>query len=163
MDNATFFATIPSGNARADQVLPSGTPMKVVSNKGTYVCVELDSGAIGFVPEIMIAERLTANEVPTTDPEVPHPDLGSVPPPVEPGVISGEGIAPPPVIPGTPLPVPEVLPLPIPEVPPLPTPVPPVPDLPTVPVVPPVPAVPAVPDVAPPPEIPGITDPEEID
>ena len=152
MDNATFFATIPSGNARADRVLPSGTPMKVVSNKGTYVRVELDSGSVGYVPEIMIAERRSTNEVPIAGPEVPLPDLGSVPPPVEPGVLSGEGIAPPSEIPGTPPPVPEVPSLP--AVPELPTPVPPVSELPT---------VPAVPDVAPPPEIPGITDPEEID
>jgi len=133
--------------------------MKVVSNKGTYVRVELDSGSVGFVPEIMIAERRSANEVPITGPEVPLPDMGSVPPIVEPGIDSGEGIAPPPEIPGTPPPVPEVPPLPtpvppVPEVPPLPTPVPPIPE---------VPAVPTAPDVAPPPEIPGITDPEEID
>ncbi|YCM45976.1 hypothetical protein V2O64_08105 [Verrucomicrobiaceae bacterium 227] len=162
MDNATFFSTIPSGNARADKVLPSGTPMKVVSNKGTYVRVELDSGMVGFVPEIMIAERRSPNEIPLTGPEVPLPDMGSVPPLVEPGIISGEEIAPPPEIPGTPPPVPEIpgTPPPVPEipgtlpsVPPLPTPSPSVPEL---------PSVPAVPDIAPPPELPGITDPEEI-
>ena len=151
MDNATFFAVIPTGSARADRVLPSGTPMKVISNKGTYVRVELDSGSVGYVPEIMIAERRSANEVPLTGPEVPLPDLGSVPPPVEPGVLSGEGIAPPPEIPGVTPGVPDVPS--VPAVPELPTPVPPLPDI---------PSVPAVPDVAPPPEIPGVTDPEEI-
>ena len=83
MDNATFFKAIPTGNARADQVLRSGTPMKVVSNKGTYVRVELDSGSVGYVPEIMIAERRSANEVPVSSPEVPLPIMGDVPPPVE--------------------------------------------------------------------------------
>lgn len=132
MDNATFFLAVPQGNARANKVLPSGTPMKVVSNSGTYVRVELDSGQVGYVPEIMIAERRSPNEVPLNVSGVPLP--GTVPPPVDPGVTTDEGLAPPPEIPGTPPPIPSV-----------------------------VPPVPTVPDVAPPPEIPGITDPEVID
>lgn len=133
MDNATFFLTIPQGNARANKVLPSGTPMKVVSGSGTYLKVELDSGEVGYVPTIMIAERRSPGEVPVIVP-------GTVPPPVEPGVVPVEsGVAPPPAIPGTPPPVPTVPPV--------------------------VPAVPSGPgpDVAPPPEIPGITDPTKID
>ena len=154
MDNATFFNSIPKGNAQADKVFPSGTPMKVVSNKGTYVRVELDSGAVGYIPEIMIAERRPASEVPLTMPVEPAPDLGSVPPIIEPDMESGEGIAPPPEIPGTPPPVPEIAPLPdsVPPVPAVPEVAPEESDIP-----------PTVPEVAPPPEIPGITDPEDID
>lgn len=156
MDNATFFRVIPKGNARADQVLAAGTAMKVVSNSGTYVKVELDSGSTGYVPEIMIAERRSANEIPVTAPEVPLPDLGSVPPPFEPGIDSGEGIAPPPEIPGTPPPVPEIpgaVPPPLPSyIPPVPT----VPDATPADATPTVPNdLPPVPDVAPPPEILG--------
>ena len=151
MPNATFFRTIPKGNARADKVLAVSTPLKVVSNKGTYVKVELDSGDVGYVPEIMVIERGSPNEVPVT---APVPEFGSVPPPVDPGDLSGDGLAPPPEVPSIPPPVPE-----IPAVPDLPN-APPLPDIGP----PPVPEnVPTVPDVAPPPEVPGITDPVEVD
>jgi len=157
MPNATFFRSIPKGNARADKVLAVSTPLKVVSNKGTYVKVELDSGDVGYVPEIMVIERGNPGEVPVTDPTTPIPEFGSVPPPVDPSDISGDGLAPPPVVPSIPPPVPEV-----PAVPDLPA----LPDAPPLPEVetPPVPEnVPTVPDVAPPPEVPGITDPVEVD
>ena len=136
MPNATFFRAIPKGSARADKVLAAGTPMKVVSSTGTYLKVELDSGDIGFVPEIMVIERSAAG----SQPGLPAPDFGPVPPPVEPGINT-----------------PEVAP--IPEVPDSPPP-PPVPNIPS----PSVPeTVPTVPDVAPPPEVPGITDPTSVD
>lgn len=144
MPNATFFRAIPKGNASADKVLGVATPMKVVSSKGTYVKVELDSGEVGYVPEIMVIERKT-RETPVPG----APDYGPVPPPLEPGIPTPGGIAPPPEVPGSPPPVPEV---------------PPLPSAPSVPVVPsvPVPAipgsVPTVPDIAPPPTVPGITD-----
>lgn len=150
MPNATFFRSIPKGNARADKVLAVGTDLKVVSSKGTYVKVELDSGDVGYVPEIMVIERSSANEVPVTSPIAPIPEFGSVPPPVDPGDLSGD-IAPPPEIPGI---TPSVPGLPsLPDAPPLPD-----VDIPSVPE-----SVPTVPDVAPPPEIPGITDPVKID
>ncbi len=151
MPDATFFRSIPKGNARADKVLAVATPLKVVSSKGPYVKVELDSGDVGYVPEIMVIERGGPAEVPITVPALPLTDYGPVPPPFDPGVPSGTGIAPPPEIPGTPPPVPEVPSLP--EVPTEPgVPVPPIPE-----------SVPTVPDVAPPPEVPGITDPVKVD
>ena len=143
MSNATFFRIIPKGNASADRVLDVATPMKVVSSKGTYVKVELDSGEVGYVPEIMVIERTTLS---TPVPGVP--DYGPVPPPVEPGIL-GLGVPPPPEIPGNPPPVPEVPSLPS------------APNLPTVPSAP-APSIPesvsTVPDIAPPPTVPGITD-----
>lgn len=99
MPNATFFVTIPTGNATANKMLPVSTPLKVISTSGTYVKVELDSGEIGFVPEIMIAERSAATTVPI------------VPPPVD----GGLQVAPVPEVPGLPAgapPVPDVAPLP---------------------------------------------------
>lgn len=163
MPNATFFRVIPKGNARADKVLAVATPLKVVSSKGTYVKVELDSGDIGYVPEIMVIERGSPGEVPVTGPAAPLTDYGPVPPPLDTGVGPGGEIAPPPVVPGTPPPVPEVpsipdtTPAPAPEIPGIPgtTPEPSIPDT--------VPTVPTVPDVAPPPEVPGVTEPEKID
>lgn len=139
MPNATFFRVIPKGSARADKVLAAATPMKVVDSKGTYVKVELDSGDVGYVPEIMVIER---SATPGTQPGV-VPNYGPVPSPVEPGITT-PGVAPVPEIPGTPPPLPTVPPVP-------PVPAPPVPEG--------VPTVPSGSDVAPPPEVPGITDP----
>ena len=68
MPNAFFFRSIPKGNARADKVLAVATPLKVVSSKGAYVKVELDSGDVGYVPEIMGAPSGTGIAPP---PEVP--------------------------------------------------------------------------------------------
>lgn len=158
MPNATFFRAIPKGNASADKVLSVGTPLKVVSSKSTYVKVELDSGEVGYVPEIMVIERGAGEQTAAEVPPAPAPDYGPVPPPVEPGSNEGE-IAPPPEVPDTPPPVPT-----IPGIPDVPA----VPDIPAGPAVPTVPApdlpggVPSVPDIAPPPEIPGITDPVDI-
>lgn len=144
MANATFFRTLPKGNARADKVLPAGTPLKVVSNKGTYVKVELDSGDIGYIPEIMVAERPSSSQVPVTSPEAPIPTLGTVPPPIDPGDNSST-IAPPPEVPGTIPTVPDIPALPDPDAPSIPD------------------SIPTVPDIAPLPEVPGITDPGQID
>lgn len=139
MPNATFFRVIPKGSAQADKVLAAATPMKVVSSKGTYVKVELDSGDVGYVPEIMVIER---SSTPGTQPGV-VPNYGPVPPPVEPGITT-PGVAPVPAISGTPPPLPTVSPAPALSVPES---------------VSPVPTVPTGVDVAPPPEVPGITDP----
>lgn len=156
MPNATFFRKIPKGNARADKVLKVATPLKVISSKSTYIKVELDSGDVGYVPEIMLVERPSSPVKPSSSPIAPVPEFGSVPPPVEPGNVAP---APAPKIPS-------VAP-PVPTVPTVPT-LPPVPVAPTLPDAPPVPNVstppvpesgPTVPDVAPPPEIPGITAP----
>ena len=92
MANATFFTQIPKGNATANQVLEAGTPLKVVSAQGTYVKVELESGDVGYVPEMMVAEQAVATDVPI----VPLIDPSIIgPPPVD-----GQYIAPEPEIPG---------------------------------------------------------------
>lgn len=167
MPNATFFRSIPKGNEQADKLLGVATPLKVVSSKGTYVKVELDSGAIGYVPEIMVIERGSPGEVPVTGPAAPLTDYGPVPPPLDTGLDPGTGIAPPPIVPGTPPPVPEVPSIPetapAPEIPSIPD-TAPAPGETTAPTIPDsVPTVPTVPDVAPPPEVPSITEPEKVD
>lgn len=162
VNNATFFTRIPKGNARADKVLRSGTPLKVVSSKGTYVKVQLDSGDVGYVPIIMVIERPTGGSVPTLSGPAPAPvpEFGSVPPPVDPGDLSSGAIAPVPEVPSI-----------VPTVPSLPA-VPSLPTVPTLPDAPPVPnvatppvseSVPGGSFIAPPPEIPGLTDPVSID
>lgn len=151
MPNATFFKAIPRGNARADKVLSSGTPMKVISSKGTYVKVELDSGAVGYVPEIMVIERASGGASSFSNPIAPVPDLGSVPPPITPL----ESAPPPPSIPDFTPSAPSVPTVPtVPSVPTIPDIVPVLPEsVPTIPG-----SVPSIPDVAPPPEIPGIVE-----
>jgi hypothetical protein len=141
MANAAFFRSVPKGNARADKVLPAATPMKVVSTKDTYVKVELDSGEIGFVPEIMVLARGAG-----TPPPLPvAPDYSPVSPPVDPAL-------------GTPAPAPAPAPGVPPVVPVAPSPLPPVPPVPARGPEVPAPA-PAVPDVPPPPPtVPGVTE-----
>lgn len=92
MANSTFFKQIPKGNATADQVLGAGTPMKVITAQGTYVKVELESGDIGFVPEMMVATQAVPSDVPIV-PVIDPSIIG--PPPVD-----GEFVAPDPEIPG---------------------------------------------------------------
>lgn len=70
MPNSTFFFKIPRGNASADQVLSKGSPLKVISTKGSYVKVELEGGSVGYVPAIMVAEPSTAAD---TTPFLPPP------------------------------------------------------------------------------------------
>lgn len=98
MPNATFFRNVPSGNATADKMLAVATPVKVISTSGTYVKVELDSGDVGFVPEIMVAERSAASIVPLP----PPPRDGVAPEPEIPGlpVTPLPDVAPPPEVPG---------------------------------------------------------------
>ncbi len=110
MPNATFFLVIPSGNATAKKMLPVATPLKVVSTSGTYVKVELDSGEVGFVPEIMIAERSAASISPVVPPPIDgtDPTIPVAPVPEVPGL----PVAPPPVEPVPPAPLPDVAPPP---------------------------------------------------
>lgn len=70
MPNSTFFNKIPRGNATADQVLSKGSPLKVISTKGSYVKVELEGGSVGYVPAIMVAEPSTASD---SSPFLPPP------------------------------------------------------------------------------------------
>ncbi|MGE9271556.1 MAG: hypothetical protein ACQKBU_12195 [Verrucomicrobiales bacterium] len=52
--STAFFKAKPSGDATADKLLSSGTQMKVLSDDGSFVKVELDSGEVGFVPAVMV-------------------------------------------------------------------------------------------------------------
>lgn len=145
MANSTFFKQIPKGNASANQVLAAGTPLKVISAQGTYVKVELESGDVGYVPEMMVAEQAVASDVPIV-PVIDPSIIG--PPPVD-----GQYIAPDPEIPGIGMEGAPSFSIPDPEVPtntePMPDSNPPMPD-----------STPPADDVAPEPEIPGL---EEAD
>lgn len=53
--NTAFYKNKPKGTEDADKLLELGTNMKIVSNEGAYVKVELDSGEVGWVPSVMVA------------------------------------------------------------------------------------------------------------
>ena len=74
MPNSTFFNKIPRGNASADKVLSQGSPLKVISTKGTYLKVELEGGSVGYIPSIMVAEpRTTTDSTPFLPPPPSSP------------------------------------------------------------------------------------------
>jgi len=151
MPNSTFFRTLPKGNATADKVLPAGTPLKFIKTQSSFAKVELNSGDVGFVPAIMVAERRSPGEIPIV-PGVPSytGSVSDLPPlpestgiPAD-GVSLPSGIAPPPVD-GS--------------VPPIVSPDSAAPQ----PVTPPPVNTTPLPDLPPPPEVPGITEPQPID
>jgi hypothetical protein len=135
MPNSAFFREIPKGNATADKILQAGAPLKYISSKGIYLKVELESGDVGFVPEIMVADRSALPAVPV----LPGGAARSNPP-----VADDEGFAPPvpAELPGATLPGADAVPV-LPAVPPAPA----------LPVAPPV-----VPDFPEPPKVEGVTD-----
>lgn len=123
MANSMFFNKVPKGNASADKVLDAATPLKVVGARGTYLEVQLESGEVGFVPEIMVVERAALPDLPVVplmdpallgepgevsmppfeDPSMVLPDpagaLDPVPEPEVPSLEEGE-IPAPPEVPG---------------------------------------------------------------
>lgn len=52
--NTAFYKNKPKGSEDADKLLTLGTNMKIVSEDGAYVKVELDSGEVGWVPSVMV-------------------------------------------------------------------------------------------------------------
>lgn len=148
MPNSTFFREIPKGDATADKVLQSGSPLKYISTKGSYVKVELNSGDVGYVPEIMVTDRLAM------------PDIPSIPPPLVPVIpsnIDDDGFAP--ITPGDgsnfDLPTP---PPPAGAISDVPAIDPTLPEIPAVPAAPTAPELPAAPNVPAPPTVEGVTD-----
>ena len=139
MPNSTFFRVIPKGNATADMVLQAGVPLKYISSEGSYTRVELDSGAVGFVPEIMVIERATGSgtlvtgavappllsgdmAVPSSDPFIPPSSFPAPDAPVLPEIptlpntpVTPPGTSVPPITPNVPIPgsvdVPELPPV----------------------------------------------------
>lgn len=118
IDNAAFFLKRPKGDADADKQLPANTGMKVISDDGSFVKVELDSGEVGFVPTVLVSDQAAA----AAEPAVVSPDAIQVYPPL-PGAPPADPAAPtiPPVI-DPDAPVEPDIPV---ELPPAPTPLPP--------------------------------------
>lgn len=123
-DNAAFFSKRPKGDAQADRQLPANTEVKVISDDGSFVKVELNSGEVGFIPSVLVSDQSAAD--PATSPDaiqvyppvpgtlptgVPDPSIPTIPP-----VIDPEAPA-----------IPDVPPVPVEEAPPVPPPSTPLP------------------------------------
>ena len=80
--NTAFYKNKPKGSEDADKLLSLGTNMKIVSDDGAYVKVELDSGEVGWVPSVMVSASGT--ELPPIDGAYqvypPLPEGGSLEP-----------------------------------------------------------------------------------
>jgi len=88
MDNAAFFNKRPKGDADADRLLAANTEMKVISDDGNYVKVELNSGEVGFVPSVLVSDQSAEAQ-----PAAVSPDAIQVYPPL-PGALPGDPAAP---------------------------------------------------------------------
>jgi hypothetical protein len=62
--SAALYARMPRANEQPYRTLAVGTPLRIISTEGTYVKVELESGDIGYVPSIMVANKSAGSEVP---------------------------------------------------------------------------------------------------
>ena len=80
--NTAFYKNKPKGSEDADKLLSLGTNMKIVSDDGAYVKVELDSGEVGWVPSVMVSSS-SANIAPVDGAYQiypPLPDGGGIEP-----------------------------------------------------------------------------------
>lgn len=115
--NAGLFSRVPDGNDQPLEQLPIGSELKVVGNSGSYVKVETESGDIGYVPEIMVADpaALIEEELPFIDPIQPGPPPVDPIDPTLPGDLAPEPDVPPLEVEDNVLP-PTLDPTPVPEV-----------------------------------------------
>lgn len=81
MDNTGFYKSRPDGEANADKLLKANTSMKVISDDGSFVKVELDTGELGYVSTVQVmGENEGANLPPGSEVQVwPPVDGGPIP------------------------------------------------------------------------------------
>ncbi len=72
--NTAFFKNKPKDGEDADKLLNVGTNMKIVSDDGSYVRVELDNGEVGWVPSVMVSSS-SSNLAPIDGAYQPYPPL----------------------------------------------------------------------------------------
>ncbi|MFK7851443.1 MAG: hypothetical protein AB8D78_10740 [Akkermansiaceae bacterium] len=60
VNNTAFFNEKPKGTEQADKLIDQGTQMKIVEVSSNHLKVELDSGEVGWVPQVMV---MTGNDV----------------------------------------------------------------------------------------------------
>ncbi len=69
--NAGLYFRFPGADSQPDETLALGTPLKVLSEKGSYVKVETEAGQIGYVPAIMVNWPSDSTMVPLEGTAVP--------------------------------------------------------------------------------------------
>lgn len=108
--NTAFYKNKPKGSEDADKLIALGTNLKIVSNDGAYVKVELDSGEVGWVPSVMVAS--STPELTPIDGAYqvypPLPDTGALEPlpVIDLGGLPPEGAIPTIIDPDAPIPAP---------------------------------------------------------
>lgn len=108
--NTAFYQKKPKGSEDADKLLNLNTNMKIVSNDGLYVKVELDSGEVGWVPSVMVVS--SPPELPPISgayqiyPPLPGTDALVPLPVIDPSGLPPEGAIPTVIDPNAPTPLP---------------------------------------------------------
>lgn len=95
VNNTAFYNEKPEDNEDADQLIDEGTQMKIVEVDSNHLKVELDSGAVGWVPQVMVMSGTSVDEMVPVDGVYqvypPLPDGG----PIEPlPLIDADGLPP---------------------------------------------------------------------
>jgi hypothetical protein len=99
MDNVAFFSKRPKGDVSAEKQLAGNTEMKVISDDGTYVKGELNTGEVGYVLSIQVTDQSSAlpavgsmNEFQVYPPPpgglipLPDPNAPTIPPVIDPTI-----------------------------------------------------------------------------
>lgn len=111
MDNTGFYKERPEGEANADKLLKANTSMKVISDDGSFVKVELDTGEVGYVStvqvmgenegsnlppgsEVQVWPPVDGGPIPVADPSEADPDVPLVPTDIDPDAPIDEPILP---------------------------------------------------------------------
>jgi hypothetical protein len=111
MDNTGFYKERPDGEANADKLLKANTSMKVISDDGSFVKVELDTGELGYVStvqvmgenegsnlppgsEVQVWPPVDGGPIPVADPSEADPDVPLVPTDIDPDAPIDEPILP---------------------------------------------------------------------
>lgn len=83
MDNTGFYKERPEGEANADKLLTAGTSMKVISDDGSFVKVELDTGELGYVSTVQVMGENEGSNLPQSSEVQVWPPVDGGPIPVE--------------------------------------------------------------------------------
>lgn len=97
--STSFFKNFPKDDDQPSKILADYTDVKVISSKDSYVKVEvIDTGEVGYVPSVMLGEKRSPEDTPTSLPPTDVPPLvpgDAAPDPEVPGLDTPAGGNPP--------------------------------------------------------------------
>jgi len=67
--DATFFKSYPIFGKKPTQTLPVASAAKIISHRGAYSKVELNTGAVGYIPSSMLIEQAQQQQETYSAPE----------------------------------------------------------------------------------------------